>query len=244
MTTDEHFESGAPPPTDPGGSLRVLLVDDHSVVRSAIRQVLESEADLTVVGEASDGREGVNLADDLLPDVVLMDISMPKLNGIDAAREIHLRQPTIGIIALTMHDEAAYFHEIVNAGGQGYLLKDSAPDELAEAVRLVASGQAYLSPAMAARLVRAKSGEGDGIADSLKGLTEREAEVFALVAEGLSNSEIASRLVVSIKTVGSHRFSLMKKLGLHDSTEVVKYAIQTGLINLSVEEEIPTSENG
>lgn len=223
--------------------IRVLLADDHAVVRSGIRLLLDSQPDLEVVGEAQDGLEAIALTDKLLPDVVVMDISMPKLNGIAATRRIHNLHPSIGVVALTMHDNEAYLYEILQAGGSGYLLKDSAPGELVSAIRAAAAGEAYLTPAVAGDLVsdymrRAARGEDR---KRLDGLTAREREILALVADGLTNRQIADQLVVSVKTVETHRTNLMQKLDLHDRTELVKYAIRKGLISLAAEDEVASA---
>ncbi len=225
---------GVTPADSPVGPIRVLLADDHEMVRKGIRMLLESDPALVVVGEARDGLEAVALAEALHPRVVLMDISMPRLNGIAATRRIRTLHPDIGVIALTMHDNDAYFFEILKAGGSGYLLKDSAPENLIQAIRTVAGGGAYLTSSVQRQLAadylqRSASGQ---TREKLDGLTGREREILTLVAEGMTNQEIAEKLVLSVKTVETHRTNLMQKLDLHDRTELVKYAIRKGLISL------------
>jgi DNA-binding NarL/FixJ family response regulator len=168
-----------------------------------------------------------------------MDISMPKINGIAATRRIHRVFPKIGVVGLTMHDNEAYFYELIKAGGTGYVLKDAPPEELIEAVRAAAAQRPYLSPTVAARLVRDHRDQGTPRGGDK--LTPREREVLGLVAEGLTNRKIAERLVVSVKTVETHRTNVMQKLDLHDRTELVKYAIRRGLISLEAEDEIAQS---
>lgn len=226
-------------PTDASAqprTVRILLADDHALVRGGVRMLLEDQADFEVVGEAEDGIEAVALAERLNPDVVLMDISMPKINGIAATARIHNLLPAIGIVALTMHDNEAYFYEMLKAGGSGYVLKDAPPADLIEAVRAAAAGVAYLPPTVAQRLAH---GHRDR-SESLSGLTPREREVLTLVADGFNNRQIADQLVVSIKTVETHRTNLMQKLDLHDRTGLVKYAIRKGLISLEPEEQTPS----
>ncbi len=202
--------------------------------------ILASEPDIDVVGEAEDGLDAVALAETLQPDVVVMDISMPKINGIAATRHIHSRWPQIGVIALTMHENDAYFYEMLKAGGSGYVLKDAPPEELLEAVRLAAAGKAYLPSTVAGRLVKDYV-QGRNSRVPADQLTERQREVLALVAEGYTNRQIAAQLTVSIKTVESHRANVMQKLDLHDRTELVKYAIRKGLITLDAEAEVERS---
>ncbi|MEE9278283.1 MAG: response regulator transcription factor [Dehalococcoidia bacterium] len=222
-------------------TIRILLADDHAVVRSGVRMLLESEPGFEVVGEAEDGLEAVTLTERLQPDVVVMDISMPKINGIAATRRIHRILPAVGVVGLTMHDNEAYFYEMLKAGGSGYVLKDAPPGELLEAVRAAFAGRAYLSPTVASHLVRdyVRQG-GPGERERFNGLTERERQILTLVADGFTNRQIADQLVVSVKTVETHRTNLMQKLDLHDRTELVKYAIRKGLISLDAEDEIAT----
>ena len=170
-----------------------------------------------------------------------MDISMPKINGIAATRRIHRQAPAIGVVALTMHDNEAYFYEMLRAGGSGYVLKDAPAGELLRAIRSAYAGEAYLAPTVARRLVKDYVSAAERRA-RLDGLTEREAEILALVAEGLTNRQIADRLVVSVKTVETHRTNLMQKLDLHDRTQLVKYAIRKGLISLEAEDELPEAD--
>lgn len=217
-----------------GRRIRVLLADDHAVVRKGISMLLNAEPTLEVVGEASDGLEAVALTEQLLPDVVVMDISMPKLNGIAATHRIHNRFPEIGVIALTMHDNEAYFYEVLQAGGSGYVLKDAAPGDLVKAIQAAAAGKPYLAPTVVSRLANdyLQRTPDSQEHNRLDGLTARERQILTLVAEGHTNQQIADRLVVSVKTVETHRTNLMQKLDLHDRTELVKYAIRKGLISL------------
>ena len=233
MATNETAEPAE------GRAIRVVIVDDHAVVRGGIRALLDAQPGLEVVGEAEDGVEAIARVDELTPDVVVMDISMPRLNGIAATRRIHRMHPAIGVVGLTMYDEEAYFYEMLKAGGCGYVLKEATADELVEAVRAAAAGRPYLSPTVARRLVKDyMHGEHRTGTAVLDGLTDREREVLTLIAEGYTNRQIADQLVVSVKTVETHRTNLMQKLDLHDRTDLVKYAIRQGLISLEAEDEV------
>jgi DNA-binding NarL/FixJ family response regulator len=214
--------------------IRVLLADDHAVVRSGLRMLLESQDDITIVGEAQNGRQAVERVQTLRPDVVLMDIEMPDMNGIEATKAIKTAVPGTAVLALTMYEDDQYFFEMLHAGAAGYIPKRAAPDELVSAIRAAGRGEVFLYPSLAGRLVqdylqRAAAGTQPAVEDEL---TPREREVLVLVAEGLSNAEIAGRLVISAKTVDRHRENIMRKLNLHNRVDLVKYAIRKGLIDL------------
>ena len=213
----------------------VLLVDDHQILRQGLRTLLEAESDLDVVGEAGDGRAAMRMAKELRPDVVVMDISMPELNGIDATRRILEERPTTRVIALTAHADHRTAGEILRAGASGLVAKDGAFDELARAIRIVASGKTYLDAGTAGgvveHFVRAPSGNGDG-PRAFAALSPREREVLQLVAEGKATKEVAAILNVSVKTVETHRRALMDKLHVDSVAELTKYAIREGLTAL------------
>jgi len=209
---------------------KVLLVDDHTILREGLRMVLDAQPQIKVIGEADDGRQAVELAERLHPDVIVMDIAMPNLNGLEATRQIKRRWPDIRVVILTMHENQQYLVQIVKAGATGAVLKRSAGQELLTAVRAAAHGQSYFSPSIASMMLedyRVRLGQG---IDDPEVLTEREREVLQLIAEGKSNQDIADHLIVSIKTVQTHRAHIMEKLGMHDRTELVKYAIRTGMV--------------
>ncbi|GAB6876420.1 response regulator [Thermaerobacter litoralis] len=218
--------------------IRVLVADDHAILRDGIRTLLEAHPDIAVVGEAADGREAVELARRLRPDVVLLDIGMPGMNGIEATRAILKQRPETRILILSMHDNEEYIFPILEAGAAGYVLKRSAATELVSALRAVVQGHTILHPDVAAKVVsgaaRRQKAEGpaEGVPRRVDGLTERETEVLTLIAQGLTNQEIADRLFISIKTVQAHRSNIMEKLDLHDAVELTKYAIRHGLISL------------
>lgn len=208
---------------------KVVLADDHAILRDGLRMVLDAQPGITVVGEAEDGRQALDLVEELHPDVVVMDIAMPNLNGAEATRQIKRRFPDVKVLILTMHENPQYLTQIVEAGAIGCVLKRSAGTELVTAVKAAARGESYFSPTMATMLL-------DGFRMHLASqstddlLTEREREVLQLVAEGKSNQEIADQLVVSIKTVQTHRAHVMEKLDVHDRTELVKHAMRLGMI--------------
>jgi len=206
-------------------NLKVLLVDDHAVMREGLAALLTA-AGIDVIGTASNGREAVRLARELTPDVVVMDISMPDLNGIEAARQIHVRAPSVRIVILSMHANREHVHQALAAGAEGYVLKESAATEVATAVRAVAAGRRYLSPAIEAAMLEAG---GSTMRGPLESLSAREREVLQLVVEGGSSAEIARTVHLSPKTVETYRSRLMKKLGVHDVTALVKFAVQHGL---------------
>ena len=214
-------------------SLRILLADDHEIVRSGLRALIEKQTDLKVVGEAANGREAVRLARDLTPTVVVMDVSMPDLSGVEATRRILKRSPKAKVIALSMHSDRRFVVEMLRAGAQGYLLKDCAYDELVRAIRTVAGGRAYLSPRIAGVVledcVRSTAPEAAAPAPAL---TAREREVLQLVAEGLTTKEIANRLHISPKTAETHRQQLMNKLNIHSVADLTKFAVREGLTSL------------
>ena len=219
-------------------TIRVLIADDHDIVRSGLRMLLLAEPDIEIVGEASSGREAVEMALDLRPDVVVMDVQMPDMNGIEATRAIKEQSDDCAVLALTIHEDEQYFFQMLNAGALGYVPKRAAPDDLVRAIRLVYQGHVFLYSSMASMLAsdyldRVESGE-EG--DSLDLITKREREVLVLIGEGRMNKEIAEELSISVKTVERHRENIMNKLNLHSRTELVKYAIRKGLIDIDSDE--------
>ncbi|HKE28509.1 MAG TPA: response regulator transcription factor [Bryobacteraceae bacterium] len=213
--------------------IRILLAEDHAVMRTGLRLVLERQRDFQVVGEASDGREAVALAQQQKPDVILMDIGMPNLNGIEAARQITTSLPQVSVVILSMHSDEAYVLRALKAGARGYLLKESAESDLIAAIRAVVNGKAFFSPAVSRMLVEdyVRQLQDREIEDSYELLTSREREVLQLIAEGKSNKEIANMLNLSLYTVESHRGNLMEKLNLHTVPELILYAVRKGVIS-------------
>jgi two-component system response regulator NreC len=211
---------------------RILLADDHGVVRQGLRAVLARDASFEVIGESGDGREAVRLADALQPDIVIMDISMPQLNGIEAAKQIVKANPRTHIIILSMHSDETYLMRALQAGVKGYLLKESAEEDLIRAVRMVAQGKPFFSPAVTSALLAdyMRDMQQRNLRDSYDLLTEREKEVLQLLAEGKSNKEAATVLDLSTNTVETHRTNLMQKLGLHNTAEIVLYAVRKKII--------------
>jgi len=214
-------------------NIRVLLADDHTLLRSGIKALLEDEPDIAIVGEAADGREAVRLAHLLRPNLVLMDIAMPLLNGLEATRQIKREHPEINVLVLTMYDHEEYFRQVLEAGASGYIIKRAAANELVAAIRAVSSGESVLSPAITSLLLDDYlSGENRKDEADPNALSPREREVLQLIAEGKTSREIADILSVSVKTVQSHRASLMRKLDLHDRGQLIKYAIQRKIIEI------------
>lgn len=213
--------------------MRVLLVDDHALMRAGLRAVLEREADVRVVGEAADGREAVAKAVALAPDVVVMDVAMPGLNGVEATRRLRDASPGARVIGLSMHADRRYVRAMFEAGAVGYLLKDSAPVELLAALRAVAERRTYVSPAIAGAVVEGfLRGDAAGRAPSAPELSPRERETLQLLAEGKTSKEVAASLDIAVSTVETHRRQIMAKLGLHTMAELTKYAIRHGLTSL------------
>lgn len=211
---------------------RILLVDDHAVVRSGLRMLLENERDVEIIGEASSAYEAIEAAMALKPNVILMDIGLPDLSGIDATREIKKRVSDSAIVALTIHEDEEYFFKMLEAGATGYVPKRAAPEELLTAIRAAATGQVYLYPSLAKLLVRdfLNGGRPASGEQPDSELTDREQEVLTYLAEGANNEEIATALVISPKTVARHRENIMRKLNLHSRAELVRYAIRKGII--------------
>lgn len=215
---------------------RLLIADDHTIVRQGLRKLLEDEPGMEVVGEAIDGRDAVAKAMDVMPDIVLMDLSMPGLHGLEATRQIAKRLPKTRVLILSMHKNEAYVLQALQSGASGYILKDSASEEVVGAIRAVMRGDSYLSPAISRVVIEdylRLSVPGQSGAKSLYDtLTVREREIFQLLAEGMKNQEIAERLHVSVKTVETHRAHIMEKLGLNNIAELVKYSIEIGIVQL------------
>jgi two-component system response regulator NreC len=208
--------------------IRILLADDHAVVRQGFRLILSGQTDMEIVGEAGDGNQAVEQAEKLKPDVVVMDVAMPNLNGIEATRRLAEAAPHTRVLALSMHKDSVYVREILRAGAKGYLLKDSIDRDLLDAVRAVAKGEAYLSPAIADSVLTDYRRH---VTDPLDLLTNREREVLQLIAEGKTNKDIAQALNLSVYTVDAHRGRIMEKLNLHSTGELVRFAMRAGLVD-------------
>lgn len=207
---------------------KILLADDHVLVRQGFKMILSAQPDLQIVGEAGNGREVLELAEKLQPDLVIMDVTMPELNGIEATRRLSDVAPRARVLALSMHKDAVYVREILRAGARGYLLKDSAAEDLIAAVRSVAKGEAWLSPTVSDAVLTDYRRH---VTDPLDLLTSREREVLQMIAEGKTNKEIATTLNLSVYTVEAHRGRVMEKLNLHSTGELVRFALRAGLID-------------
>lgn len=212
--------------------IRVMIADDHGIVRQGTRSLLEKEPDIEIAGEAEDGRAAVEMTAELKPDVIVMDIAMPKLNGLDAAAQIMRKSPETGVIILSMHQEEDYLVRALSAGVRGYLLKETAQLDLVRAVRSVVQQKAFFSPTIAQMLAEdfTRQLQKNKIADSYELLTDRERETLQLIAEGKSNKEAAAAMAVSPYTIETHRNNLMQKLNLHNTAEIVLYAVRKKII--------------
>jgi two-component system, NarL family, response regulator NreC len=202
------------------------LADDHAVVRQGFRMILAGQPDMEIIGEAGNGREAVELAEQIHPDVIVMDVAMPELNGIEATRRLAASSPHTRVLALSMHKDSVYVREILRAGARGYLLKDAIDQDLLAAVRAVSRGEGYLSPAISDAVL---SDYRKHVTDPLDLLTSREREVLQMIAEGKTNKEIATVLNLSIYTVDAHRGRIMEKLNVHSTTDLVRFAMRNGL---------------
>lgn len=212
--------------------IRILLADDHTIVRDGLRALLEKQPDMTVSGEAADGREAVSIAEQNAPDIVVMDIAMPNMNGIEATRRILATHPSTGIVILSMHQDESYVLRSLKAGARGYLLKDSVRSDVVDAIRSVAQGRSFLTRKVS-RLLQEdyiRQMERRGVEDSYELLTDREREVLQLVAEGRTNKEVAQILNIGLTTVETHRTHILQKLGLHSVPELILYAVRKGII--------------
>ncbi|OFX27809.1 MAG: DNA-binding response regulator [Armatimonadetes bacterium RBG_16_67_12] len=214
------------------GPIRVLVVDDHALVREGIKSLLQGIAEINVIGEAEDGLDAIEKARKLRPDIVLMDIGMPRMTGVEAARHIREEMPAVQVVALTIHESEEYLFQMLRAGASGYVLKKAHPSEMLAAIEAAMRQETYLTPSMAKGLVTdylRRMGEG-GDETTYRELTDREREVLKLIAEGYTNPEIASLLNISVKTVQAHRGHIMEKLDLHRPAALVRYAIRKGLV--------------
>lgn len=212
--------------------IKVLIVDDHTMFRQGVRALLANYEDIEITGEADNGREAIEKADLLSPDVILMDISMPEMNGLEATRHIHKEKPGTAVIILTQYENTEYVLSLLKAGAKGYIAKTADANELITAIRRTCKGESYLYPSATTALINEYLIWADGYKDEYERLTDREREILQLVAEGLSNQQIADKLYISVKTVLRHRTSMMEKLGFHNRTELIKYAISKGLIEV------------
>ena len=215
-------------------SYRIVIADDHQIVRQGLRTLLEKEADMQVVGEAEDGRQTLSMVREFIPHVVVMDVKMPNMNGIEATRQIHSELPQVKVIALSMYSDSSYVTNMLRAGASGYLLKDGAFEELAQAIRLVTSDRSYLSPGVANVVVKdyLSNLPASPTVSAFSILSTREREVLQLLSEGKRSYQIAKHLRISIKTVDAHRQTIMQKLNLRSVAELTKYAIREGLTPL------------
>ena len=213
--------------------IRVLLADDHNVMRKGLRLLLERQPNISIVGEASDGRQCVELAETERPDVVIMDVAMPNLNGIEAARQIVNRNPHVAVAILSMHSDESYIIRALKAGARAYLLKDSAESDLIAAIKAISEGKSFFSPAISRILVEdyMRDLERKGVDDSYELLTTREREILQLLAEGKSNKDVANMLNLSLYTVETHRTHILQKLNIHTVPELILYAVRKGIIS-------------
>ena len=213
--------------------IRLLLVDDHEIVRAGIRMLFLAESGMEIVGEVGSGQEAIEAVREFTPDVVIMDVAMPGMTGIEATRQIKEASPETVVLALTMYDDEQYFFEMLNAGASGYIPKRAAPDDLVSAIRVVNQGNVFLHSTLAKFLMKDVLGQAEINAEqAVPELTPREREVLTYIAEGFTNREIAEALVISVKTVDRHRENIMQKLNLHSRVELVKFAIEKGLISV------------
>ena len=214
-------------------TLRIVLAEDHTILREGLRALLSADPNFEIIGEAQNGREAVRCVEKLEPDLVLMDLSMPRMSGMDAIKEIKKRYPEIKIIALTVHKTEEYLLTTLKAGADGYVLKDATHEELVMAIKNVMGGKSYLSPGVSEKIIVGylEGRESNRTASPWETLSQREREVLKLIAEGFKNKEIAEDLCISLKTVEKHRANLMKKLDLHNAAALTVYAVQKGLVN-------------
>ncbi|MHB1390050.1 MAG: response regulator [Thermoleophilia bacterium] len=219
--------------------IRVLLADDHAILRSGLVRLLGEQSDIEVVGEAENGREAVQKVQELHPDIVLMDIGMPVMNGMEATKQIKKRDQQVKVLVLTMHDNEEYLFQVLQAGASGYVLKKAADSDLVNAIHVVARGDCFLYPSAAKMVVEdylEKMKSGSEPTSTFDTLTEREREILKLVAEGYTNREIAESLFISVKTVETHKANIMEKLNLHKRAELVRYAIRKGILQVDFDE--------